>query len=180
MRGRWTKIIPTLSAPGADKKVMKEQVFDMEIFIKVDEFLDEELCPPEGVELFSKLLECGIIEQSDASDSVDFDKHTWKSFATGPIMSNAFIYVKNSDRGAYFTPNIGLHCNYLQTSTTSLVEKRKLDGKKYTVGKYTDIRDIISSPWEEKECLLSCFRWIARVSGTQPLNFQIFQKYHYK
>jgi len=32
MRGRWIKIIPaTSSAPGADKKVMKDQVFDIEI-----------------------------------------------------------------------------------------------------------------------------------------------------
>ena len=32
MRGRWIKIIPTtLSAPGADKEVMKDQVFDVEI-----------------------------------------------------------------------------------------------------------------------------------------------------
>ena len=31
MRGRWIKIIPATSAPGADKKVMKDQVFDIEI-----------------------------------------------------------------------------------------------------------------------------------------------------
>ena len=31
MRGRWLKIIPTTSAPGAVKKVMKDQVFDIEI-----------------------------------------------------------------------------------------------------------------------------------------------------
>ena len=31
MRGRWIKIIPATSAPGADKTDMKDQVFDIEI-----------------------------------------------------------------------------------------------------------------------------------------------------
>jgi len=31
MRGRWTKIIPTTCASGADKQVMKDQVMEMEI-----------------------------------------------------------------------------------------------------------------------------------------------------
>ena len=116
-----------------------------------DKYPDEILFAPEGTEIFCPLLAENILELSQHGLPVHFSKRKWLSFSTGPIPLDSFIFVQNSERGVYFMLDRELHCNYLETPVSTVVEKTSLDGQKYNLKQYTEIRDIIKTAWQSKE-----------------------------